>query len=284
MTSLFGAQDARLNAINDAINELRNHMSVLDRKCMDLDNRCTALRSDVDNLSETVTGVADEHYTLRAMVRSISLQIKEIETKHLILTQDLTLIKTSTDEKRTESTIGDKNNSDHDKNRRTYADAMHDRTSRYDMRLNVTSSASSNPNPTMSHKGQHQEMRGPIKGNGKTNDLIHSVERSKKIHACFFATDTTADTVKQYMETIAPGGNYTSEKLNLKHQYYASFMLMIPESKFELFMKSESWPSGIEVREWFRKGPGRASRTRRHPAPGQDPKKNGSADAKPSSD
>lgn len=99
-----------------------------------------------------------------------------------------------------------------------------------------------------------------IKGCGQ-QQVLQTVERSQKLHICFLKPNTTSTAIKDHMESISgTPGLFEVEKLKLKHDRYASFVLSIPESYYQLYTKPESWPVGTEVRKWFRQGAGRVNR------------------------
>ncbi|KAJ2939823.1 hypothetical protein O0L34_g18017 [Tuta absoluta] len=109
-----------------------------------------------------------------------------------------------------------------------------------------------------SKKRQKIARQSVIKGCGQ-HDLLKTVERSKKIHICFLKPETQPEIIKQHMTSISPDDNYSVEKLTIKHNYYASFALTVPESKYKIFMTAENWPPRTEVSEWFRYGAGHAA-------------------------
>lgn len=99
-----------------------------------------------------------------------------------------------------------------------------------------------------------------VRGSGSVDGDLQTVERVKKIHACFFKPDTTEEVLKRYMKKRNPHEEYGVEKMKLKHNYYASFIITVPKSKFEYFMRPDNWPPSTEVSEWFRRSAGRAVR------------------------
>ncbi|KAJ2940892.1 hypothetical protein O0L34_g10152 [Tuta absoluta] len=109
-----------------------------------------------------------------------------------------------------------------------------------------------------------KHQRVAITGTGPIDNTLQTTERVKKIHACFFKHDTSTETIKSYMAKKSENLECTVEKLKLKHQYYASFVITIPHSKYDLFMSASNWPPGTEVSEWFRQSTGRAWRAPHH--------------------
>lgn len=118
-----------------------------------------------------------------------------------------------------------------------------------------------------STKKQRKSLRAIVQGSGQKHELLETVERTRKMHACFFKPETTPEMIEKYMKQFCDC-NVKADKLKLKHNYYASFILSVPESKFEVFMASETWPEGTQVSEWFRRA-GRAPRDHPSHAPGQ---------------
>lgn len=119
----------------------------------------------------------------------------------------------------------------------------------------------SNPWHTVGkHKPKRRQVRNVIRGTGSLDSDLQTVERVKKIHACFFKPETTAQALAAYMEKKNSSGNYQVEKLKLKHDHYASFTITVPDSKFNYFMCPDNWPPQTEVSEWFPRSGGRAGR------------------------
>lgn len=103
--------------------------------------------------------------------------------------------------------------------------------------------------------------RAVITGIGSTDNDLQTVERVRKIHACFFKPETTSESIITYMNKINPTTNYNADKIKLAHNYYSSFAITVPCSKFDFFMMAENWPPGTEISEWFRRSDGRAGST-----------------------
>lgn len=113
----------------------------------------------------------------------------------------------------------------------------------------------------------------------RQQDQLRTVERTKKLHTCFFKPDTLPGAILSHMESISAETGFEVLKLKLRHERYASFIVTVPESLLQLFMEPESWPEGTEVREWFPRGAGRATYNNRRPnTPGQDTIEKGNAD------
>ncbi|KOB76338.1 Uncharacterized protein OBRU01_05935 [Operophtera brumata] len=105
--------------------------------------------------------------------------------------------------------------------------------------------------------------RNIILGTGQADDELKTVERVKKLHACFFQPETTNEMICSYMKKKNESDGYIVEKISLKQNHYASFAITVPTSKFEYFMSADNWPPSTEVSEWFRAGARRASRAPR---------------------
>lgn len=113
---------------------------------------------------------------------------------------------------------------------------------------------------------QLRQSRVAVTGTGPIDDVLETTERRKKIHACFFKYDTTREAIESYIAKKSNNTDCTVEKLQLKHQHYASFAITVPQSLFETLMSASYWPPRTEVSEWFRYGTGRAWRApSRHP-------------------
>lgn len=117
------------------------------------------------------------------------------------------------------------------------------------------------------HVVKHKTKRPPprrravITGVGSTDDELMTVERVRKLHACFFKPETTPESIITYMNKKSPGTNYHADKIKLAHNYYSSFAITVPCSQFNFFMTAENWPPGTEISEWFRRSDGRAGST-----------------------
>lgn len=109
-------------------------------------------------------------------------------------------------------------------------------------------------------KVDYKRQRRPvIRGSGDIDSDLTAVEKQKHIHLWSLKSDTTPEMVKAYMAKKNPNStSYAVEKLKLKHENYASFVVTVPESLFQFFIKSENWPPNTELNEWFR---GRSARS-----------------------
>lgn len=105
---------------------------------------------------------------------------------------------------------------------------------------------------------RHINRRSVITGKGSVDNELQIVERVRKIHACFFKPDTTPECIISYMHKKNPGTGYNADKLKLAHNYYSSFAITVPSSKFDFFMSGENRPVGTEISEWYRHSDGRA--------------------------
>lgn len=107
----------------------------------------------------------------------------------------------------------------------------------------------------------NRRERAVIRGSGVFTCDLQTVERAKKIHACFFKPETSEETLKAFMEQKNPSnGYYEVKKMKLKHNHYSSFMITVPETKYDFFMSAGNWPAGTEVSEWFQRSAERAVR------------------------
>lgn len=117
-----------------------------------------------------------------------------------------------------------------------------------------------------SRKQGRRNTRNVIRGTGATDTELQTVERVKRIHACFFKPETTEASLVAFMQRKNPSGCYKAEKMKLKHDHYASFAITVPESKLDYFLRADNWPPLTEVSEWFRRSAGRARRSPALPA------------------
>lgn len=106
-----------------------------------------------------------------------------------------------------------------------------------------------------------QRRREVITGKGSVENDLLTVERVRKIHACFFKPDTTPESIVAFMNRKSPNNKYDVVKLKLTHNYYSSFAITVPCSQFIFFTTAENWPHGTEISEWFRYSDGRARGT-----------------------
>lgn len=125
--------------------------------------------------------------------------------------------------------------------------------------------------PRRRRKSQKPSQRITITGTGPEDISVQTTIKRSMLHACFFKPSTSEEAIKSYMSkrSNCDGSDFIVKKLNLKHQYYSSFAISVPSSKFELFMSAENWPPGTVISEWFRRSGGRA-RSPRAPAAAAD--------------
>ncbi|KAJ2940368.1 hypothetical protein O0L34_g45 [Tuta absoluta] len=103
--------------------------------------------------------------------------------------------------------------------------------------------------------------RSVVKGSGSEDSDLQTVERVKRIHACFFKPETETANLLNFMKKKNPSNDYMVEQIKLKHNHYASFSITVPTSKFNFFMDAALWPPGTEISEWFQRSKGRAKRS-----------------------
>lgn len=113
---------------------------------------------------------------------------------------------------------------------------------------------------TKRSRQKNNRQKAVIRGSGIFDSELQTVERVRKIHVCFFKPDTSEEALKTYMVKKSPYDGYVVNKLKLKHNHYASFVITVPHSKFDFFMSADNWPERTEISEWFRRGNGRAVR------------------------
>lgn len=256
MIRQFSKQESRLDDFSNLLKHL-NHCFT------DLNNKYSTLRTDVDNLAKTVEKITDENILLRNTTEYNNKRIEELQAKNIRLGNDLLHVKEMLSSPISESSsISEQLNiqSYSAKVATTNPKAYH--TSE-PLVTNLNNETELNPNPSIQRTGRtmfkypHQRI---VKGNGQHHELLQTVEKTKRIHACYFKPDTSADAVTNYIQNICNNSEITVIKLKLKHEHYASFMITLPESEFPIFMMPESWPEGTQVSEWFQRGAGRAKR------------------------
>lgn len=103
-------------------------------------------------------------------------------------------------------------------------------------------------------KRKQRPRRLVIRGTGKIDSDLAAVEKTRTLHIWSLRYDTTPDKLQAYMLKKRPSEvPYLIEKLELKHKFYASFIVSVPESAFKFFLNAENWPPNTELNEWFRK-------------------------------
>lgn len=280
----FEKQETRLDKLAHSIDELN-------RTFVELNNKYLTMRGDIDLLDTRVEAASDERDLLHAELKSNAIRLQELEAENLKMKQNCTIttLKLATLETSLSCVT------------QTYKTLITSKDSSIGNKIvsqltpaptqvlsPATALCTASP-PTVlapdietatdDHdcngiyswqtvtNRKSKLSRQVVKGNSQTQQL-QTVERTKQLHACFFKPDTTPESIKKYMEGIS-AVKVNVLKLKLKHENYASFMLTVPESKFELFMTAGTWPVGTEVSEWFRRTARRVQRPRQHPAPGR---------------
>lgn len=101
---------------------------------------------------------------------------------------------------------------------------------------------------------KRKQRRPVIRGTGDIDSDLAAIEKTRTIHVWSLRYDTTAEKLQTYMVKKRPSEiPYNVEKLQLKHTYYASFVVSVPDSAFQFFMTAENWPPNTQINEWFRK-------------------------------
>lgn len=101
---------------------------------------------------------------------------------------------------------------------------------------------------------RRKQPRPVIHGTGEVDTALTAIEKNRMIHLWSLRSDTTSENVKLYMLKKKPVETpYEVQKLTLKHDNYASFVVAVPESLFAFFMSAENWPPNTRLNEWFRK-------------------------------
>lgn len=91
-----------------------------------------------------------------------------------------------------------------------------------------------------------------MKGENTTSE-IRATERKKHLHVWRLAVETTQSQVESHiMMECGSGINVQVQKIKHKvERDYASFIIGVPENKFDLINQPSLWPRGAEFSEWF---------------------------------
>lgn len=92
-----------------------------------------------------------------------------------------------------------------------------------------------------------------VKRGGSTKVIeIQGTERKKYLHVWRLQKDTTVESLEKYVSTLCGEGVHI--KINkIKHKTerdYASFIIGVPESKYDILTQPENWAINIEFCEW----------------------------------
>lgn len=291
----FMKQETRFSDLAQSIDQLNLNVT-------DLTNKYSSLRTDVNNVFKTVDTITEEQLLLRAKCDENSRVIKDLKTISLSLEQKLisnthsilipcsegispenySCRETQESSKANAVPSPKPTSSPVRKNKKKKNIPITDSSSGKTLRCEASKQNIISEVATVSPPSHERNIadedesdwqvyttkkRGNtlksavVKGSGQKHELLETVERTRKIHACFFKPETTPEVIEEYMRKFCDS-SIKVEKMKLKHSFYSSFILCVPESKFKVFMAPETWPEGTQVSEWFRRA-GRA--TRDHP-------------------
>lgn len=90
------------------------------------------------------------------------------------------------------------------------------------------------------------------KGESTNSTEIKGSERKRYLHVWRLDTETTIESLQKYVKNIC--GNEVPIKTDqIKHKNqrdYSSFIIALPESKYNVLCQPEHWPINIEFCEW----------------------------------
>lgn len=107
---------------------------------------------------------------------------------------------------------------------------------------------------TQTRKRNRYPNGGEVKkGSGKTELEIQGTEKNRYLHIWRLKIDTTQESVEKYVRKIYEDDTPIKvEKIKHKTQRdYASFIIGIPESKYDKLCEPENWAVNIEYCEWI---------------------------------
>lgn len=89
------------------------------------------------------------------------------------------------------------------------------------------------------------------KGGNMQISSIQAIEKKKFLHVWSLHIDTSEDTIIEHVTKVCDSKDVKVEKIIPKTKRdYSSFMVGVPESKFELINNSENWPLNTRFNEW----------------------------------
>lgn len=285
----FLAQNGKIDDVVTTLGEIKNCVR-------EVSTKCSTLRIDVDNLCESLEGTKDNRDMLSNVVESIQLRLQQLEINNHSLQDKLSTASTkvtSLQQKvpaevfRTDSDISTKDcigsvlSTDKILDKTTSSSKIQQIHTQVHAPPRIPTKPLANElkvdeliceddgwqvhTSKKSKRSQQPVIRGSCQ---QVDHQLQTVERTKRLHACFFKPDTAPEAVKAHMEQICGKPGYEVAMLKLKHNRYASFVLTIPESTFQIFTSPTSWPAGTEIREWFPRGAGSATYSSRPHTPG----------------
>lgn len=115
---------------------------------------------------------------------------------------------------------------------------------------------------TVINRKKSRYSKSEVKKGGRTNLVeIQGTERKKYLHVWRLQRETSSEKLENYVQNIC-GEDVPIKVDKIKHKTerdYASFIIGVPESKYNELCKPENWPVNMEFCEWvwFRKTAGK---------------------------
>jgi hypothetical protein len=224
VTTLFQSQDARLSAVQNSIKQLTQNQDIL--------------RTDVNNLLETVDSITVDHGSLRTSVEGNTKRLQELELKVQTTntskwsnpgsSQSLynTVTLPNSDLAPSQPLKGPGQDNDDSQTTNTYA---------------------------VKSTGRHSFVRARrpiIRATGDDVVTFKTVEPQRHIHAWNFHLETTEDNIKTYLNGKIPCDSYTVKRPEPTHTTHTCFIIGLPNQHLNFFMKPENWPKNIALQEW----------------------------------
>ncbi|XP_069360186.1 uncharacterized protein [Maniola hyperantus] len=104
-----------------------------------------------------------------------------------------------------------------------------------------------------------------VKRGGSAQAIIEGTEKKKYLHVWRLRKDTTVEKLEQFVqEAMKEEVPVKIEKIKHKTERdYSSFIIGVPESKYDILCQSEVWPVNVEFCEWvwFRRAASRSTRS-----------------------
>ncbi|KAJ2951389.1 hypothetical protein O0L34_g13532 [Tuta absoluta] len=109
---------------------------------------------------------------------------------------------------------------------------------------------------TVTYKRQKrpiQRRRKPIfTGTGTADADLEVVERIRYLYAWSFNKSVTQEKIMLFLKRKQRNPYYTVEpRMNASSATQSGFIIGVPESLYDVFTESSTWPPGVRYREWF---------------------------------
>lgn len=91
------------------------------------------------------------------------------------------------------------------------------------------------------------------KGGSMNSNEIQGTERKKYLHVWRLQKETSVENLEKHVKKLYGGQAIPIKIEKIKHKTerdYASFIIGVPESQYELFCKPDNWAVNIEFCEW----------------------------------